>query len=311
MAASALPWLAALAVLAAPSAFAEGLGDGVLPGEGNLVDALADPEAVQPGDSGIVPPGTLPTPLDGGVPTDSTPAAPSAPDLAPPMDTWSAPEAALSLVGLASLAGAALWLGTRFRDTEDILRHDVRSKLYAYIQAHVGASLKEVTDDLALSTTNAVWHLRKLEEAGLVRSRKFNGAKVYYPTSGGVAARDLSIAGAALTNGNARTIMQFVQEHPGVHQREVARLLAVNHGTVRWHLKKLLAAGLLEEERLPGSTSYRVTGLGADALRMLRARTRPEEPSAMMGPVGLSAPGLAGEGASSREVVVQPTPGHA
>jgi predicted transcriptional regulator len=164
-----------------------------------------------------------------------------------------------------------VWGGTRFRE-EDVLEHDVRAAIYQHVQQHVGASLKEITDALGLSTTNAVWHLRKLEERGLVRGRKSNGAKVYYPTAGGVQARNLSVAGAALMNANARAVLAFIQEHPGVHQREVGRHLDVNHGTVRWHLKKLRNAELLEERRSGGATSYHATPLGMDALRAAAAR---------------------------------------
>ncbi|HEV8360349.1 MAG TPA: helix-turn-helix domain-containing protein [Candidatus Thermoplasmatota archaeon] len=198
---------------------------------------------------------------------------PTAPGFAGPDGNWGATYLVAGLAGFGALAGLAVWGGTRFRGTEEILEHEVRSAIYAYVQEHVGASLKDITDHLGLSTTNAVWHLRKLEEGGLVRGRKFNGAKIYYPTSGGVQARNLSMASAALTNGNARTILAFIHAHPGAHQREVARLLDVNHGTVRWHLRKLRDAELLEERRTGASATYHATTLGAEALQVVQART--------------------------------------
>jgi predicted ArsR family transcriptional regulator len=223
----------------------------------------------------------LPTsPLPGGPPTDLglAPGArnddpgPSAPDLVAPAQArddgaWTLAGA----VGAAGLLGLAVWGGTRFRG-EEVLEHALRARIYRHIQEHVGVSLKELTEALGLSTTNAVWHLRKLEDSGLVRGRKSNGAKVYYATSGGVQARDLSLASAALISANARDIVALVQRHPGVHQREVARLLGVNHGTVRWHLKKLRESGLLEERRSGAATTYHCTTLGADALRAQEAR---------------------------------------
>jgi DNA-binding transcriptional ArsR family regulator len=198
---------------------------------------------------------------------------PTAPDLVGPDGSWDAGFLALGIAGGVGAAGALVWGGTRFREP-DVLDHEVRCAIYRYVQEHVGASLKEITESLQLSTTNAVWHLRKLEEGGLVRGRKFNGAKVYYPTAGGVQARNLSIAGAALASDNARDILRFVLEHPGVHQREVGRLLNVNHGTVRWHLKKLRKAELLEERRTGGTATYHTTDLGEEALRVVAARAQ-------------------------------------
>lgn len=222
-------------------------------------------------------PSPVPLPAPGG-PFDAPPGSgrapsPVAPDLVGPTGGEGAMLAVAGAGALLGVAGVAVWGVTRFRDTEEVLRHEIRSKIYRYVQDHVGASLKDITEALGLSTTNAVWHLRKLEDTGLLRGRKVNGAKVYYPTSGGVHARDLSVAGAALTSGNARAILDVIARHPGVHQREVARLLAINHGTVRWHLQKLRNAALLEERRAGAATSYHVTALGTEALRAVGARS--------------------------------------
>jgi predicted transcriptional regulator len=222
------------------------------------------------------------------------PPTPNAPGFVGPDGDWNAATLVVGSLGAMGVATLAVWGGTRFRTKDEILEHELRSRIYAYVQQHVGASLKDITEALGLSTTNAVWHLRKLEDGGLVRGRKFNGAKIYYPTSGGVQARNLSIASAALTNGNARIILAFVQEHPGAHQREVARVLAVNHGTVRWHLKKLRDAELLEERRSGDSATYHVTPLGGDALRMLAERGTAElAPAPLPDPSAMTAAGQA------------------
>lgn len=261
--------LLALAVLAASAAPGLAAAAAVADGGTGLPDLLSQLGVPAPRDlpGPLVPPGPdTPPGGSGNAPV------PVAPDLVAPSARQDASLLVAGFAGALGMVGFALWGVTRFRSTEEVLQHELRSKIYRYVEEHVGASLKDITEALGLSTTNAVWHLRKLEEGGLVRGRKFNGAKVYYPTAGGVQARNLSIAGAALTNANARTILGFVQEHPGVHQREVARLLNVNHGTVRWHLKKLRRAELLEERRTGASASYHVTPLGAEALRVVQAR---------------------------------------
>lgn len=216
---------------------------------------------------------------------ESSPASPgnTVPQPVPPGAGELAPPGWLDLSPLAwGLAGAgalAILAGTRFMRREDVLESDVRSRLYGYLLQNVGANLKQLTEDLKLSTTNAVWHLRKLESTGLVHSRKFNGYKVYYLAEGGVEAREVTLSAAALANGNARSIFEYVAENPGSHQREIARTLGVNHGTVRWHLKKLCATGLLREMRRGRISVYEAIPRTAPARAVMKPR-EVEAPSA-------------------------------
>ncbi len=171
----------------------------------------------------------------------------------------------ITLGGL-SLAAGAIYGGARIVSKDELLENDTRDAIYTYLREEVGANLKQITDALDLTTTNAIWHLRKLEDAGIVKSDKFNGYKVFYPAEGGVRAKRLSISMTALNNDNARRIFEYVTEEPGAHQRQIARALDVNHGTVRWHLKKLRKAELLQEERDGRATTYFPTEMGEVAL---------------------------------------------
>ncbi|MHB8584258.1 MAG: winged helix-turn-helix transcriptional regulator [Thermoplasmatota archaeon] len=188
-----------------------------------------------------------------------------------------------SLLGLVGAATVWWFLGSRFSTPAEVLENGVREKIYAYLRARVGANLKQITDDLGLTTTNAIWHLRKLEDAGLIHSRRFNGYKIFYPAEGGIEARRLSLSLTALANDNARSVFQFVVTNPGTHQREIARALEVNHGTVRWHLKKLRRAEVLAEERLGKNSVYYPTETGLVALRNFEAQQ--SSPLPVMGPI--------------------------
>jgi len=185
----------------------------------------------------------------------------------------------LAGAGLAGLGGLALYGGARFTTPAEVLRSPVRQRLYNHLKRHLGATLKEVTDALELTTTNAIWHLRKLEDAGLVRSKRFNGNKLFYPAEGGIDAKRMSMGKTALANDNAQEVFAQVVASPGTHQREIARTLGVNHGTVRWHLKKLLDAELITEERRGKASAYAPTEAGLTALRhVVAASSGPSAP---------------------------------
>ena len=197
--------------------------------------------------------------------------------LVAPADAWDLDLDPMFAVVLGLAAAAALGVvgGARFVTPAEVLENPVRQRIFAHLRARTGATLKQVTEDLALTTTNAIWHLRKLEDAGLVHSRRFNGYKVFYPAEGGVHARRLSLSMTALANGNAQEVFEYVLANPGTHQREIARALNVNHGTVRWHLKKLRGAELLAEERRGKTSTYVATDVGREALANVRPAPQP------------------------------------
>lgn len=186
----------------------------------------------------------------------------------------------LAAVALGALsAGGAWWYGgARLTTPEEVLENEVRSNIYEYVRETTGAHLHQISEDLDLSTTNAVWHLRKLQEAGLVESKKFNGYRIFYPVEGGVEAQKLSIGVNVLGNDNARRIFEHLAREPGHHQRQIARSLDINHGTVRWHLRKMRKAEMVVETKKGNATKYFPTDLGREALTEIGGAVPEPEP---------------------------------
>lgn len=187
------------------------------------------------------------------------------------------------------LVAAAAWLffvgGAKFVNSGNVLENEARRQIFEHIQNHPGVHLRAAATQLNLSTTNVLWHLRKLEDANLVTSKKFEGYKVFYPVEGGVATKEKAIANSVLKNDNAQQILAYVSSNPSAHQREIARALGVNHGTVRWHLRKLEEAKLLAPIKKEHTTHYYVSELGNEALtgfvdRVLTPQAAPPVPPA-------------------------------
>ena len=157
--------------------------------------------------------------------------------------------------------------GIKYVTAENVLNTEVRKNLYNYIDTYPGSHLREIARELDLKPSNAAWHLRKLEQTNLVRSRTIGGKRVYYLVEGGVEARREAIAEAILKNKNARDIMLYLQDNPGKHLLEIANALNLNHHTVKWHIKKMFMAELID-----GDTSnsaypvYYPTDIGFEAI---------------------------------------------
>ena len=173
-----------------------------------------------------------------------------------------------AILGIIAIIGAFTFGGIKYVTPENVLKTEVRKSLYQYIDDYPGSHLREIARELDLKPSNAAWHLRKLEQTNLVRSRTIGGKKVFYLVEGGVVARREAIAESILKNKNARDIMNFLNGNPGKHLLEIANALNLNHHTVKWHIQKMYMAELID-----GDTSnsaypvYYPTEIGNQALK--------------------------------------------
>jgi predicted transcriptional regulator len=172
---------------------------------------------------------------------------------------------AIVIAAIALIISFFMFGGIKYVTPENVLNTDVRKNLYEYIEEYPGSHLREIARELDLKPSNAAWHLRKLEQTNIVRSRDIGGKKVYYLVEGGAEARKEAIAEAILRNQNAKEIMQYLVDHPGKHLLEISHALDLNHHTVKWHIKKMYLAELID-----GDTSnsaypvYYPTDLGTE-----------------------------------------------
>ena len=153
---------------------------------------------------------------------------------------------AIVIAAISIIISFLMFGGIKYVTPENVLNTDVRKNLYQYIEEYPGSHLREIARELDLKPSNAAWHLRKLEQTNIVRSRDIGGKKVYYLVEGGAEARKEAIAEAILRNKNAKIIMHYLVDHPGKHLLEIAHALDLNHHTVKWHIKKMYLAELID-----------------------------------------------------------------
>jgi predicted transcriptional regulator len=178
------------------------------------------------------------------------------------------------VAGLATLVASALGLAgfalvTRYISPKEALKNPQRAMLYGFVRGNPGVHLKKLSEEFSMKTSSILWHVRKLENAELVRSERANGYRVFYPVDGGVEIKKVSRAITALQNGNARALYEAVERRAGATPLQLSQSLSIHGGTVRWHLRKLREFGLVEElVRAEGSTYY-ATPLGRRSLQTL------------------------------------------
>jgi predicted transcriptional regulator len=165
--------------------------------------------------------------------------------------------------------------GIKYVTPENVLDTEVRKNLYEFIDEYPGSHLREIARELKLKPSNAAWHLRKLEQTNLVRSRAIGGKKVYYLVEGGIETRREAVAESILRNKNAYDIMYYLTNNPGKHLLEIAHALDLNHHTVKWHIKKMYIAELIEGDN--SNSAYPVyypTEIGNQAIDNINKNSR-------------------------------------
>jgi len=175
---------------------------------------------------------------------------------------------AVIIAAIVTIISFLTYGGIKYVTAENVLNTEVRKSLYDYIDNYPGSHLREIARELDLKPSNAAWHLRKLEQTNIVRSRNIGGKKVFYLVEGGIEARKEAVAESILKNDNAKKIMQYLVAHPGKHLLEIAHALKLNHHTVKWHIQKMYLAELVD-----GDTSnsaypvYYPTDMGIQAAK--------------------------------------------
>ena len=192
--------------------------------------------------------------------------------------------------GLAIALSALYFLGVgglRHVDRANVLEHPMRQQLLRAIQERPGIHLRELASAHDTAVTNTQWHLRKLEQATLVKTQKVQGRRLYYPVQGGQESKTKAIENAALRNPNAERVTEFLAANAGCNQRALAEALGMNPGTVRWHLRKLESAGLVRVIHEGSQSRYflmKAVTRGIRPVQAARQGMREEEPILVQGP---------------------------
>jgi len=180
------------------------------------------------------------------------------------------------VIGVAAIIIALLTAGgIKYVTPDNVLDTDVRKNLYEYIDEYPGSHLREIARELDLKPSNAAWHLRKLEQTNLIRSRNIGGKRVYYLVEGGIESRREAVASSILRNDNAYDIMQYLVKNPNKHLLEIAHALDLNHHTVKWHIKKMYMAELINGDTSHSSYPvYYPTEIGMSVVKQLERKSR-------------------------------------
>lgn len=129
----------------------------------------------------------------------------------------------------------------------DVLEHPSRRELLEAAMDASGLATAKAADVLDVNVSTARYHLKRLEQMGLVRSRHAGGRLFWFPTG-----QDLPLGldeQATLAVGRTRDVFEAIRENPGTGLTELADQLGAYPSLVHPVVDRLVEAGLVERER--------------------------------------------------------------
>ncbi len=164
-------------------------------------------------------------------------------------------------LGLAAAIGALAYFWPRLKffltalavpmytriEKNDLLAHGTRESIYELIRENPGIHAHEISSRASIGWGTAVHHLRMMENAHLVVSKRSGRYKRFF-MSAGIAPAQKEAFGV-LRNDTTRSIAEFVSENPGCIQKTVCEKFNIQPSLVSWHMKKLEEADLVKKVR--------------------------------------------------------------
>ncbi len=135
-----------------------------------------------------------------------------------------------------------------------VLNNPTRKTIYDRVCEEPGLGVKELAAAADVSYSTASYHLDRLRDADMVVVNRDGNRLSFYQNGGEFTEEERELL-PLLQNCEAMRVLEDILEHPGTYRARIAERLGVTATTINWHLKALLEAGLVEENR-EGRTAH-------------------------------------------------------
>ncbi len=130
-----------------------------------------------------------------------------------------------------------------------------RQRIFAFVQEHPGSSARTVQRGVQLGWGETAYHLDQMRRAGLLHRERGGRRDYYFPADMAPVDRQLLLA---MQSAVERGLLVELARSNGLAFRELVDRLKVGKSTLAFHLKFLLALGIVEADSGGTSRMYRV-----------------------------------------------------
>ncbi len=137
---------------------------------------------------------------------------------------------------------------------EDVLENKNRNQIIDMVLSSPGIHFNEILRKTGLSAGNLAWHLDILETFKVIKKQRIGQYLVYYPyhERNPISKLDPLLQKSRTT----LEILQIINDHPGIFQKQIAHRMDLDHKTVKYHIDKLLDAKIIISEKIGRKKLY-------------------------------------------------------
>lgn len=144
--------------------------------------------------------------------------------------------------------------------SDDRLELESRREIYVSVRDAPGIHVRELERRHDYAKGTLQYHLRELEEEGLIESHDDGKFTRYYASDEAFDEDDRAVL-SALRRKNSRRIVAYLAAEGPLSTSALADRIDRSPSTTSWHLSRLLEAGVVEKERDGREVNYTVTDL--------------------------------------------------
>ena len=133
---------------------------------------------------------------------------------------------------------------------KEVLDNETRGMVRGYILANPGEHYSIIKRTLKLPNGTLTYHLKVLEQEGLVKSKRDGIFKRFFPIEERVPENIMHITKVQ------ELILNEIISTPGITPRELSEKTDKSHQIINYHIKKLISANLIRVERLGKMNKY-------------------------------------------------------
>ena len=153
---------------------------------------------------------------------------------------------------------------------ERLLEHKVRGDIFALINKSPGVHYRGIMSELGIQMGQLTHHLNMLETQRYIKSYQDGMYRRFYPINH-------QVGTSLILSEIQERVLHTLQQHPGISQVELARLLNQNRKIVHYHVKILADAGFVHIE--PAGRESRCYYLGGLDIAPGASAGKPSSPA--------------------------------
>ena len=122
-----------------------------------------------------------------------------------------------------------------------------------YLHLNPGVNFSALRNDLNMGNGQLAYHLKVLENSKRIKSKRVGNKKCFYPRQ-----FDTSRIPPEFGNPVQEKIVEVLKNNPRLNQKELAEILGMSRGSVRYHLNILIKNNRVRSKRAGRKRLYSV-----------------------------------------------------